>query len=65
MEIKRSASPAMAVVVLVAVTMPACNIVLMKMNVTSSFTSPQHQDAFFTTVVPTLGLLPILELLLK
>jgi hypothetical protein len=62
METKRSASLAMVVKALVAVTILACNIVLMKLNAISFFTSLQHLDVFFTTAVMTLEPPLILEL---
>merc|ERR1711928_220459 len=49
MEIKRSPSLAMVVPELDAATMLVCNIVLMKMIASFSFTSLQHQDASSTT----------------
>jgi len=61
-EIKRSASLAMAVKVLGAATMLVCNIVLMKLNAISSFTSLQRLDAFFTTAVTRQELLHTLAL---
>jgi hypothetical protein len=56
MEDKRSASLAMVAPELDVATMLACNIVLMKMIASFSFTSLQHLDASFTTAAKRPGL---------
>jgi len=63
--IRKSASLAMVVKARGAVTMLAWNIVLMKMIVSFSFTSLQHQDAFSITVAMRPELLHIPEQLLS
>jgi len=60
MEPKRSANLAMGMQVMDVVLMPAYNIVLMKMNAISSFTSLQHPGAFFTEVATRQELRPML-----